>query len=99
MKTLDQHEVEFKVMTNETTFERKKKSRTCLSLGGILSGLFILAGKITTGFDQGVTSVISVTLDLVTVCIIWILIDSNSEDEFMSPLTTTKQSKVGQINQ
>lgn len=48
MKTLDQHEVEFKEIRTEKTFEQKKKSRTWLSLGGLFSGLFILAGKITS---------------------------------------------------
>ena len=47
MKTLDQDEIEFKVMAPEKTFEAKKKSRTCLSLGGLFSGFLILAGKIT----------------------------------------------------
>ena len=45
MKSLDQREVDFKMIKDEKTLEPKKKSRTCSSFICLLTGVFIF-GKI-----------------------------------------------------
>ena len=47
MKSLDSNEVEFKKLgSGEISNDQKTRTKTLFTIGGLLSGIFILAGEI-----------------------------------------------------
>ena len=87
---LDSNEVEFQKLSNlETSTGKNSRSKFC-SIGTLLSGFLVIAGKI-----QNWPFLVFNNRDLVTTGIIWVATGSNTADEATtsSPITPTQQMK------